>query len=870
MKRLLKIGLTLGIVISCVLSSIGVSAYAVQKSVVQQPSHYVPKVDSQGNFYVPQTIATGNPTISSGGWTNPTNAYTSGSGYADITSGSPSASETYNGFGFAYYGSVINQVRVRTDAWCVGIVQSKIVYPTSDYTTATGTWSVFPASPTTKWDKVDEAVSDGDSTYLLEGTTAGYAMFGFASPGLLPNVTIQNVTVTITARDNTSGTNKIQPALRVGGTNYLTTSTSTEVPVSYGTISYSYTTNPKTGVAWTVADVNGTGTNPLQYFGTNSADANPQIRITQVNMTVNYTTGTDETLNVYDSWDGGTTWSSAHNIQLTGTQLTYWTDVTADTAWTYSKLLDTNFRAKVEAVTVGDVSDIRLDYLTTEVTYGTGNYQDKWLGSYETLIFVGASVMGDLKIGQYALDGNGTGYYVRLKDANQWQFDHVDLTYDITGLAQVQIAPNNHAYYDEFLTAQGAVDLWTPTSQYYMVDPSLLPTGDVVRILSTSDRYKSLGTVSNYPQPIRTENTSLTPPPEPSVASIAEHHSIGYDNATSSGYKLSVSSYTFSHTCGATANLLVFGGGDYNNSPYTTVTGVTYNSISMTFIRQDAYPTVYYSSIWFMYSPGTGSAYTVAVTLSATSDAAGGGCVSYSGAAQSGQPEANNGADNSTGVPTVNVDTTGTDNCWVVASLTSDRDHATAQTQRWASNSDFRFYGSDTNAPVHPAGVKTMNWSNSLLSWCVSAASFAPAPSITNSPSSISFGTVMPGTTYYAKGTAPANPVIAGNCSFTITNTATSSVNIALSCTNATGGTTWTLVSGTPAGNQFKVTCYAVGDNPASGLVLTASNQAWKTIAGGETLSWDFQELLGGTGTGKSGTFSDSTQKTYTITLTGS
>ena len=90
MRRLLKIGLTLGIVVSCIFSSIGVSAYSVQKNVVQASYHYVPKVDSQGNFYVPQTIATGGATVSSGGWTNPTNAYVSGGGYADITSGSPS------------------------------------------------------------------------------------------------------------------------------------------------------------------------------------------------------------------------------------------------------------------------------------------------------------------------------------------------------------------------------------------------------------------------------------------------------------------------------------------------------------------------------------------------------------------------------------------------------------------------------------------------------------------------------------------------------------------------------------------------------------------------------------------------------------
>jgi hypothetical protein len=146
--------------------------------------------------------------------------------------------------------------------------------------------------------------------------------------------------------------------------------------------------------------------------------------------------------------------------------------------------------------------------------------------------------------------------------------------------------------------------------------------------------------------------------------------------------------------------------------------------------------------------------------------------------------------------------------------------------------------------------------------------------SITNSPSSLAFGTVMPGTTYYAynqsTGSYP-NPVTSSQCYFTITNAGGSSVNLALSCTNATSGNTWTLVSGTPSGDQFKVIAVYNGENPASGLVLTNSNQSfYSALAASGTLLWDFKEVLGGTGTGKSGTFSDAATKTYTITITGS
>lgn len=151
----------------------------------------------------------------------------------------------------------------------------------------------------------------------------------------------------------------------------------------------------------------------------------------------------------------------------------------------------------------------------------------------------------------------------------------------------------------------------------------------------------------------------------------------------------------------------------------------------------------------------------------------------------------------------------------------------------------------------------------------------AIVPSITNSPTSLDFGTVMPGTTYYAynqssSGSYP-NPVTSSQCYFTLTNTGSSYCNIALSSTNATGGNTWTLVSSSPTGDQFEVIAVYNTENPTSGLVLTHANQSFYTgLAASATLLWDFKEILGGTGIGKAGTFSDSATKTYTVTITGS
>jgi hypothetical protein len=50
-----------------------------------------------------------------------------------------------------------------------------------------------------------------------------------------------------------------------------------------------YTTNPKTGAAWTVDDVNGVGTNGLTAFGVRVTDASPTVAFSSAQLQVTYT-----------------------------------------------------------------------------------------------------------------------------------------------------------------------------------------------------------------------------------------------------------------------------------------------------------------------------------------------------------------------------------------------------------------------------------------------------------------------------------------------------------------------------------------------------------------------------------------------------
>ena len=138
----------------------------------------------------------------------------------------------------------------------------------------------------------------------------------------------------------------------------------------------------------------------------------------------------------------------------------------------------------------------------------------------------------------------------------------------------------------------------------------------------------------------------------------------------------------------------------------------------------------------------------------------------------------------------------------------------------------------------------------------------APTYSLTNSPNSKAFGSVAASSTYYAKGLAPSNPVVDGDCTFTVTNDGGSAEKISIKAANFTGGVGWTLTSGAPGENTVRITTYKTGDDPAAGVVLTTSDQTLiASLAAAAHTHWDFKF--------ETGTFTDGIEKTGVITLTG-
>jgi hypothetical protein len=208
---------------------------------------------------------------------------------------------------------------------------------------------------------------------------------------------------------------------------------------------------------------------------------------------------------------------------------------------------------------------------------------------------------------------------------------------------------------------------------------------------------------------------------------------IAFDVANSAADSPLGSSFSWSHTCtGANLILVVMVGIIDTSGTPASVSGITYNGVSLTKIRRDIGANANFSEMWYLIAPATG-ANTVAVTLTSTpAQAAGGGSVSLTGVSQSGVLDAQGGATASSGQPSVSLTTT-TLNDWIL-DIVQDNNFNTvtpsgSQVERWSvseAGASRLTFGSSLG-PVNPAGSTTMSWTGITTGWVQSAAAFIPA-----------------------------------------------------------------------------------------------------------------------------------------------
>lgn len=137
---------------------------------------------------------------------------------------------------------------------------------------------------------VDDPVGshDVDTTYTQTATGGNKDLFGFTSFGVPAGGTVVNVKVIgYFKRIDAGGAEIIRTLVKVNDVVYNGTPWQL-VTGAYFEVSHTWSVNPATSLAWTVADANGVGVSPLQAFGYEALGFQKTIRCTQIYVEVNY------------------------------------------------------------------------------------------------------------------------------------------------------------------------------------------------------------------------------------------------------------------------------------------------------------------------------------------------------------------------------------------------------------------------------------------------------------------------------------------------------------------------------------------------------------------------------------------------------
>jgi hypothetical protein len=821
--------------------------------------------------YAAPDIITNSPTANSGGWTNPANAYTDDANYASVMSGTPSASHTYYNYSFNLTGNVIDQVRVRYDAWCAGTTANQQRVPTADGGVH-GRWDTPPL-----WDDVDETTPN-DSDYITGvNTPAGYAycLFTFSAFSVPAGSTVTDLTIYYRARDaGRPRYNNIRSSLMIGGTYYHTVSTPVNPGRFFTTYSYSYTTNPATGAPWTVADINGTGANPLQQFGVYSTDLSPDIRVSMVYAQVNYGQY-DEQIRVDVSWDGGSSWSSQQITTLTPSETTYWYDVTSATSWTPDKLSDTNFRVRVDAYTQGTANEVRLDWIPVEVNYMPPS-AECWLCGWDKRV--------RLIIDHNDIDAPLSNFpvLIYLSTSSGRGGDDVSFVFSEVGSNSKKIAVTTSDCTECYVE----IEKWDYANQrawLWVKVPSISDTIDTDIYLyydnDHADNTAYVGDTDSTPaenvwdsnfamvqhlgedatvihDSTANNNDETNPPPSPPSPGYtrASYNNAGeingcysFDTVSGNGTRLQMAhSTSLDITDNITLEAFVYlddttdgkvivkddpfdigGSGCYNLQQ--ELRGINPNlelQLDLGGWVRVSYGT--YNTGEWLYLAGTYDRQMMRLYLNGSQVATNPQTAAIRSASNVNLALGNRADDTGTSydlhgdIDEARISNTARSAAWINASYESGRD-------------DLIDFSTEEEFPAD----------------------------IVNTPSSIDFGSVAENSPYWSNGNTPGFPLSDNECLFTLTNNSSCPLNVSIRATNfVCAGDNWTLVLGVPGANEARMKAGRSGD-AAEGNMLILTNGDQSFISGmGISASKKWEIKL------ETGTFTDTMSKTSIVTLT--
>ncbi len=197
-------------------------------------------------------------------------------------------------------------------------------------------------------------------------------------------------------------------------------------------------------------------------------------------------------------------------------------------------------------------------------------------------------------------------------------------------------------------------------------------------------------------------------------------------DAVSTGTGGGAGPFTWSHTCSGSDRVLIVGVS--HNDSGDTVTGMTYNGVSMTPVPSGATSNgQYFVTQYSLIAPATGTN-TVSVSMSGNVFDFGAAAISLTGADQTAPLGTAATATGSSTTPSVNVSSAGAeivvDTLAIVHSGTLSV--GAGQTQRWnttTSNAFIKYAGSTESG----SGTTTMSWTNSTSQdWAIVAVPVKP------------------------------------------------------------------------------------------------------------------------------------------------
>ena len=200
---------------------------------------------------------------------------------------------------------------------------------------------------------------------------------------------------------------------------------------------------------------------------------------------------------------------------------------------------------------------------------------------------------------------------------------------------------------------------------------------------------------------------------------------IAFDATAQAGQGAVGTTLTYSHTCTGSNRILFVSAGTIGS--LVNVTGITYNGVALTNIGFQTTGALV-TTLWYLVAPATGANNIVITLLS--SNPVTGQSSSFTGASQTGVPDASG-----TGGPTATTSysqslTSIADNCFAVISgivgngLTITPGTNTTKDEQ--ENAQLGSFLMHTTAAVTPAGTVTLAGTSSSQTWSSIMATFAP------------------------------------------------------------------------------------------------------------------------------------------------